>query len=185
MYGAPSTFQYCKKKKKYWESTHQNVYFFVTETLLEASSQQIDGTSLNNGIKADCSVEENLLANGDGLSTTHNNLENQSKPVDGVTESEISAITDFGISDCLSNDDGPSLSKNPKIDSQCDAFSAFDSGIGTGTEESLIEGTIPNRRMTLDLTPPPSEEIENEISAESDEQSANRILEMTNLSEKV
>lgn len=76
------------------------------------------------------------------------------------------------------------MPKIPRIDSQCDALSAFDSGIGTGTEGSLVEGTISNRRMTLDLTPP-SDQIENELSAEADEQSANRIREMTNLSEKV
>lgn len=133
-----------------------------------------NGTAVNG-------VGENI-PNGEG-----DTLGNSSQLVDGATESQFSAITeDFGLSDCLTNDaDEPSLPKIPRIDSQCDAFSAFDSGIGTGTEGSLIEGgTITQRRITLDLTPP-SEEIENEISAESDEQSANRIQEMTNLSEKV
>lgn len=133
-----------------------------------------NGTAVNG-------VGENI-PNGDG-----DTLGNPSQLVDGATESQLSAITDFGLSDCLTHDDdGHSLPKIPRIDSQCDALSAFDSGIGTGTEGSLIEGggTITHRRITLDLTPP-SEEIENEISAESDEQSANRIQEMTNLSEKV
>lgn len=132
---------------------------------------------MENGITADCS-------NGENSPITQNTLENPSQLVDGATESQISAIVDVGISDCFSNDDGPSLQKIPRLDSQCDALSVFDSGIGTGTEGSQMDGTITSRRMTLDLTPP-SEQIEDEISNEADEQSANRIQEMTNLSEKV
>lgn len=138
-----------------------------------------------NGIPADCSAGENS-PNGDGLSIAQDAVDNPSQLVDGATESQLSAIAadDVGISDCFSNDDGPTLEKIPRLDSQCDALSVFDSGIGTGTEGSQMDGTITSRRKTLDLTPP-SEQIENEISAEADEQSANRIQEMTNLSEKV
>lgn len=132
---------------------------------------------------AECSVGADA-PDGVQLEPTANNLEDASKLVDGVTNSQDSAIDDLGISDCITNDDGPSLAKVPRLDSQCDALSAIDSGIGTFTEESLIGGTAASQRETLDLTPP-SAEIENELSAEADEQSANRIQEMTNLSEKV
>lgn len=173
--------------------------FSPTETPLEATSQPIDETSLRDGISAECSAGENAPKD-DEQSITQTTLENPSQAVDDVVkesqesqenpsqqvddESHIDATEDFGTSDSLTNDDGPSLPKIQRID---DASSIFDSGIGTegsqcGTEGT--EGTITNRRDTLDLTPP-SEQIENEMSAEADEQSANRIQEMTNLSEKV
>ncbi len=131
---------------------------------MEASSQPIDGTSVENGATAELCAGENAPNGDTGISNTQNNLVNPTQLVDGCeTESQDSAIVDFGISDGLTNDDGPSLPKMSRMDNQSDAFSQFDSGIGTGTEGSLIEGTITNRRMTLDLTPP-TEEIENEMS---------------------
>lgn len=77
---------------------------------------------------------------------------------------------------------------NGETESQISAIvgkiSDVDSGIGT-TEGSLSEGTIiSQRRKTLDLTPP-SDQMENELTAEEDELSVNRIQEMTTLSEKV
>ncbi|XP_037027370.1 uncharacterized protein LOC119068072 isoform X2 [Bradysia coprophila] len=158
----------------------------TAETPPEDSSQPIDGTGLENGISAECSAGENA-PNCDELSTTQTTLENPSQLVDGVTQSQDVAAEDLGVSDCFPNDDGPSLPKIPRM-SPTPALSIFDSGIGTGTEGSQYDddadGTITKRRMTLDLTPP-SEQIEYEMSAEADEQSANRIQEMTNLSEKV
>lgn len=162
------------------------VLFFFTGIPLDGSSQPSDGTCVETGTTAECSVGEKL-PNGDDLSTTKDASENP-KLGDAATESQTSAITDIGIADCLTNVDGSTLQKLPTVDSQCDAISVFDSGIGTGTEGSLIEGSaITNRRKTLDLPPPPpsEEDIENENLAESDAQAASRVKEMTNLSEKV
>lgn len=131
-----------------------------------------------NGISAECSAGENA-PKSDELSTTETNLANTSQLVDNATETQ----------DAGKEDDGPSLPpKILRMDDDCTVISTIDSGIGTGTDGSQYEGadyTNANPpRMSLDLTPP-SEEIENEMSAEADEQSANRIQEMTNLSEKV
>ncbi|KAJ6638770.1 hypothetical protein Bhyg_11508 [Pseudolycoriella hygida] len=142
------------------------------DTPLEVSPETL---GMENGPTAESNV---------GVTLIQDNLGKPSELVDCATETQNSAINDVGISDCFTNADGVTMPKIPRIDSQCDAGSVFDSGIGTGTEESLVEGAITTRRVSLDLTPP-TEEIEDEISAQEDEQLAYRLQEMTNLSEKV
>lgn len=100
---------------------------------------------------------------------TESSTEITNQLVYDATQSQNSAI----------DEDGQSLPKTQRLDPS-DVISAYDSGIGTCTEGSQDDGTIPNRRKTLVLTPP-SAEIENELEGLP----VSYIKEMTNLSEKV